>query len=676
MTARASQSGRDGCAWRRKDRYTARNGTNLSKHQIVRQSASSGSCLRYPLLWLAVSALLANTALAAGPAPAPADAKTAAKGKPAAPKKQPDRVTLNFQDANIEALIAAVSQITGKSFIVDPKVKGKVTLISGDKMSAEQVYQVFLSVLEVNNFSAVESGGVVRVVPSSQAKQSPIPTSLTTPGFLGDTQVTQVYQLKHGSVQDLVPVVRPLLPPTSHFAAHAASNTLVFTDTAINTERILGIVQRLDQPPIKGTSEVIRLRYAKSSDLVKIIDKLLTTEQKSADPQAKTQPVSVQADEATNSLVVHAPQDQMRAVRATIQKLDVRRAQVFVEVLIAEVSTDKAAELGITWQALDPNPGKAETTASTSFRESKGGLTLGFLNKYVTDLAGNIVPDLRIVLRALRSDNNTNILSTPNLLTLDNESAEIVVGQEVPFVTGQFVTSASSTTTTTGSTGTDGTTTGTTTTPTVNPFQTIQRKNVGLTLKVTPHISEGDAIRMEIAQEVSSVSPTQVQGAADLITNTRSIKATVIADDGQIIVLGGLITDDFKDTVEWVPFLGKIPVIGALFRTKSKTAVKTNLMVFMRPKVIRSTADIAETTESKYGGIRRQQEFGQPDTKRLIHGATPPVLPELKRASPKLAPAAPADVGKAPEPGTGAAPAANGVPEKAETRTDPLPGTP
>ncbi len=649
----------------------------------MRQSASSGSCRRYPLVWLAVSVLLAHAAVAAGPASAPVDAKTAAKGKPAAPKKEPDRVTLNFQDANIEALIAAVSQITGKNFIVDPKVKGKVTLISGDKMNAEQVYQVFLSVLEVNNFSAVESGGVVRIVPSGQAKQSPIPTSLTTPGFLGDTQVTQVYQLKHGSVQDLVPVIRPLLPPTSHFAAHAASNTLVFTDTAINTERILGIVQRLDQPPIKGTSEVIRLRFAKSSDLVKIIDKLLTTEQKSADPQAKTQPVSVQADEATNSLVVHAPQDQMRAVRATIQKLDVRRAQVFVEVLIAEVSTDKAAELGITWQALDPNPGKAETTASTSFRESKGGLTLGFLNKYVTDLAGNVVPDLRIVLRALRSDNNTNILSTPNLLTLDNESAEIVVGQEVPFVTGQFVTSASSTgsTTTTGTTGTGttdttGTTGTTTTTPTVNPFQTIQRKNVGLTLKVTPHISEGDAIRMEIAQEVSSVSPTQVQGAADLITNTRSIKATVIADDGQIIVLGGLITDDFKDTVEWVPILGKIPLIGALFRTKSKTAVKTNLMVFMRPKVIRSTADIAETTEQKYGGIRRQQEFGQPDTKRLIHGATPPVLPELKRAPPKLAPAAPADLSKAPEPGTGATPSANGAAEKAEPRTDPLPGTP
>ncbi len=251
---------------------------------------------------------------------------------------------------------------------------------------------------------------------------------------------------------------------------------------------------------------------------------------------------------------------------------------------------------------------------------------MGFINDLVQNVFGDVVPDLQVVLRALRSDTNTNILATPTLLTLDNEPAEIIVGQEVPFITGQFVSDATTTATTTTTDGTTGTD-GVTTTGIVNPFQTIERKDVGLTLQVTPQVNEGNSIRLEISQEISSVSPTTVQGAADLITDQRSIKATVQVEDGQIVVLGGLIRDDLLDTVEWVPVLGKIPLVGALFRRKSKSAVKRNLMIFLRPKLIRSGGDLDGFTRDKYEYIRRAQRKGQPDTEKLIKEAEPPVLP-------------------------------------------------
>lgn len=539
-----------------------------------------------------------------------------------------DKITLNFQEADIRALINTVSQITGKNFIVDPRVKGKVTLISGDKLNVAQVYAVFLSVLQVHNFAAVKAeDGIVKIVPLGLVKQSPTPISFGTPRPHGDVQITQVYKLKHGSVQEMVPILRPLLPPTSHFAAYTASNTLVFTDTAANIKRILKIIRRIDQPQTKGNIYVVYLRYAKATDLVKLLGKILTSKQKAAGPRAKNRPFSVQAEETTNALVVQAPEDDFVFIRDLIDKLDIRRAQVFIEVLIAEVSTDKAQNLGVRWQFGDTNPATGETTGSTGFSDVTGGLTLGYLRSFVEDLSGATVPGLQVVLSALQTDSNTNILSTPNLLTLDNEAAEIVVGQEVPFITGQYTTTATSTTTTTG-TGT-GTGTGTTTTAAVNPFQTIQRKKVGLKLKITPQINADNSMRLEIEQELSSISPIVVKGAADLITNTRSIKATVMVDDGQIIVLGGLINDDLKDTIEWVPVLGKIPLLGALFRKKSKTAVKTNLMVFLRPQVIRTKTDLAGHTKQKYRHMQELEKKSHPDSKHLLYGTKNPVLPDI-----------------------------------------------
>jgi len=537
-----------------------------------------------------------------------------------------DKITLNFQEADIRALINTVSQITGKNFIVDPRVKGKVTLISGDKLNVAQVYAVFLSVLQVHNFAAVKAeDGIVKIVPLSLVKQSPTPTSFVTPRPRGDVQITQVYKLKYGSVQEMVPILRPLLPPTSHFAAYAASNTLVFTDTAANIKRILKVIRRIDQPQTEGNLHVVYLRYAKATDLVKLLGKILASKQKAAGPRAKTRPFSVQAEETTNALVVHAPDDDFVFIRDLIDKLDIRRAQVFIEVLIAEVSTDKAQNLGVRWQFGDTNPVTGETTGSTGFSDVTGGLTLGYLRSFVEDLSGTTVPELQVVLSALQTDSNTNILSTPNLLTLDNEAAEIVVGQEVPFITGQYTTTATSTTTTTD---TD-TGTGTATTAAVNPFQTIQRKEVGLKLKITPQINADNSMRLEIEQELSSISPVVVEGAADLITNTRSIKATVMVDDGQIIVLGGLMNDDLKDTIEWVPVLGKIPLLGALFRKKSKTAVKTNLMVFLRPKVIRTKTDLAGHTKQKYRQMQELEKKSHPDSKHLLYGTKNPVLPDI-----------------------------------------------
>jgi general secretion pathway protein D len=634
-------------------------------------------------------------------------AQYTAPGKPsAAAPAQGDQITLNFQDVDIRALINTVSEVSGRNFIVDPRVKGKVTLVSGGPLDAEQIYNVFLSVLEVHNFSAVPSGSVIKIIPSNIVKQQPTPTVYSDTAGTSDDQVTQVYQLKHASVQDLVPILRPLLPPTSHFAAHAPTNTLVFTDTRANVQRLLDIITRVDIPdrrtsihvvylkhaqassmapvleqltvgmarqgdpkapsrnltvqgddatnaliinapdaefqllqavidqldierPDVGDVHVVYLRYAKASELVELLNQISRRETAATDAQqgARAAEVVVQADDATNALVIHAKEDNFRTMKSVIDRLDVRREQVFVETIIAEVSATKASDLGVEWQFRDTNTPTGETTGSTNFSDITGGLTLGYLNNLVESVTGAIVPDLSVVLRALRTDANTNILSTPNLLTLDNETAEIVVAQEVPFVTGQFTTNVDTGTavTTTPDTG-DG---AAVTQNLINPFQTIERKDVGLTLQITPQINEGNTIRLEINQEISNVSQQPVEGATDVVTDKRMITATVQVDDGQIIVLGGLIRDDVVDSVEWVPILGKIPVLGALFRRKSKETRKINLMVFLRPKIIRSNTDIAGFTRDKYGYIQDLERSSQQDTKMMIQGGQPTVLPDI-----------------------------------------------
>ncbi len=610
------------------------------------------------------------------------------------------QITLNLQDVDIRVLISTVSEVSGRNFVIDPRVKGRVSVISGSPLSGDQLYDVFLSILEVHNFAAVESGPVIKILPSNVIKQRPTPTEFSRTAIDNDEQITQILQLEHASVQELVPIIRPLVPPTSHFAAHGPSNTLVITDTAANIRRVLEIVARIDIPDrrssvhvvylkhgdaeelastltqlaasmssgpeavgagndatiqahpsinaliingsdtqfatlmalidqldieraIEGDIHVVYLKYAKASDLVSLLNDVIRSALVQEGPSESA--LSVQADEGTNSLVVHAKDSQFQTIAAVIEKLDIRRAQVFVETIIAEVAQNQSADLGVEFIASRPNTPTGQTNVTTDFSDLSGGLAYTLLDQTF----GNLSLDL--VLRALNSDANSNILSTPTILTLDNEEAEIVVGQEVPFVTGSFSSTGSTGTGTVIGEGPDGSVGAIT--GVVNPFQTIERKDVGLTLRITPQINEGDTIILKIHQEISTISETTVQGAADLITDVRSIDATVQVDDGQLVVLGGLIREDVMDTVEWVPILGKIPVLGTLFRRKGKSAVKVNLLVFLKPKIIRTADELAEYSKARYRTIRNEQMKGQPDTRNMIQGVRPNVLPPYEESA-------------------------------------------
>lgn len=640
-----------------------------------------------------------------------------------AKKAQDDKqeVNLNLQDVDIRVLIDTVAQVSGKNFIVDPRVKGKVSVISGASLDPEQLYDVFLSILEVHNFATVDSGNVIKVLPSNVIKQRPTPTLFTPTTESNDAQITQIIQLTYASVQDLVPIIRPLIPPTSHFAPHIPSNSVVLTDTAANIQRVLKIIRKIDVPDKRSNIRVVNLNFAKASDLAATLTQLITT---TADPkdaaaagkisiqpfdainslvisapddqygkiqalideldierevegnvnviplnyakaedlasilkdltsntaQGAVSEFTVQADEASNSLIVKASGQQLKTVQSVVDKLDKRRAQVFVETIIAEVSLDQEANLGITWNAGGANgaspavpgvPASGDTpaippiaavpgvgnlirngtvfgTASTGQNFELG--TSGF-NYSLLDLGKY---QLDVIINALRNDSNSNVLSTPTILTLDNEEAEIVVGQEVPFVTGSFNNGFNNGT----NTGNNGNTTGgNQNVPVGNGFQTIERKDVGIKLKIKPQINLGDTIQLEVLQETSSVSNTVVRGQADLITNRRSIEAVVQVDDGQIVALGGLITDDVVDTVNWVPFLGKLPIIGNLFRSKSKRAIKRNLMVFLKPRIIRSPSDLETYSKAKYDEVRRDGKISsQQNPSFLIKDSAPPVL--------------------------------------------------
>ena len=626
-------------------------------------------------------------------------------------------VTLNLKDANIGAVISTISEITGKNFIVDPRVKGKVTIISSRPMDNDEIYQVFLSVLDVHGFSAIPSGAVIKIVPDASAKQNALPLVDTAHPGQGDEMVTRVIELHHIAASQLVPILRPLVPQQGHLAAYVPSNILIISDRAANIERLVNIISRIDvtssdaieiiplrhasatevvriltslaqkskggkrrlgagidtptliadertnsiliggaksgrlrlraiishlDTPLanQGNTRVVYLRYAQAKELAAVLTGVSTSikrqKGKVGSKAAGKQTIGIQADESTNALVITAPPSIFRSLEAVIKKLDIRRAQVLIESIIAEVSDNLNNELGIEW-AVDStqtgsgpvgvvNLGGGLTNIIGSLIQGTvppigSGLTLGGgrFGKNETRFA--------IILRALEGDGSTNILSTPTLVTLDNEEAEIVVGQEVPFVTGSF------------------TTTGTTSTPT-NPFQTIQRKNVGLTLTVKPQINEGNAIKLDIEQTIDSLNASSV--AVDLITNNRSIKTSIMVEDGQIIVLGGLISDDLKETVNKVPLLSDIPLLGALFTRKSTTKEKTNLMVFLHPTIIRDAALAQRITRSKYDYMRARQQEVQGKAHLFLDNKEIPVIPKLNdflAVPPGLAPAAP-DTGK------------------------------
>lgn len=693
---------------------------------------------------------------AAGPAPAVAPARPAAAARPGGrAERAPAKVTVNFVNADIEAVTRAFAAMTGRTMTVDPRVKGTMTVYSEQPQTVAEAYQTYLTALRGLGYAVVESAGLLKVVPEAEAKLQAGTVAVDGEGARANQVLTQIFLLRHENANNLVPVLRPLIGANNTINVSPGSNALVVTDHADNLQRLARIVAVLDQPTTTDI-EVVPLRHAVASDIAPLvqrlsdapvqgpvagapapapvagaapttvladirsnalivrapnrarlasilaqIDKLDRPAQGggsagnlwvihlrnaeavrlaavlraafatpaagttgvapagggagvAAPPAAAalgtsaaaTAPVSaaaapttggfIQADPATNSLIVTGPEPLYRQVRLMVDQLDTRRAQVYIESMIVEVKGDNAADFGFQWQGLIGQRGDTNliglgtnlgstgniiginTGAAAGRVELGQGLNIGLIRNFGGTYA------LAAIARALQTQANTNIVSTPNLITLDNEEAKIVVGSNVPFITGQF------------------TNTGTATT---NPFQTIERKDVGITLRIRPQVGEGGTVRMTIYQESSSVSKDTAPGTSNAgpTTNKRQIETNVVIDDGGIIVLGGLIEDRYTEEQSKVPLLGSLPGIGALFRSESRTKTRTNLMVFLRPVVLRDAAAGERLTLDRYDIIRARQEAAQPAPSPVLPVGPGAVLPPLRPpGAPAGAPPAPA----------------------------------
>ena len=674
-------------------------------------------------------------------------------------------VTLNFTNAEIEAVARTMATITGRNVVVDPRVKGTMSLLSERAVSPAAAFDQFLAALRLQGFTVVEASGLYKVVPEADAKLQggAVSTSssdtASSGGGQGNRIVTQIFRLNYESANNLVPVLRPLISPNNTINVNPGNNSLVITDYADNLQRLARIIAALDVSNATDV-EVIPLKHAIATDIAPLVSKLIepgnagpAVAQGQSDNSFKTtliaeprsnalvlraanparvalvralvakldQPTSlgnngnagniyvvylknadaaklavtlraamaanaggsgggatstpvassstntpassglqglgstssssssssgglgmssgtlggssaqpstggqIQADPATNSLIITASEPQYRQLRAVIDQLDGRRAQVLVESLIAEVNVDKAAQFGIQWQTALGQTGNLLGIAGTNF--SVGGVNLFKLAAGLSDgltsnstlpstgfnfgLAakhnGNYV--LGALANLLQSTGDGNVLSNPNLLTLDNEEAKILIGENVPFVTGSYAT--------TGGSGSS----------TVNPFTTVERKDVGLMLRVKPQINENGTVKMVIYQETSAVKDDTAKAANGPSTTKRTIESTVLVDDGSIIVLGGLLQDKFTGNQEKIPYLGDIPVMGALFRSDTRVRSKTNLMVFLRPVVMRSAADSSVVSMDRYDLIRGAQQQNQPVPNSMVPINEAPVLP-------------------------------------------------
>jgi general secretion pathway protein D len=693
-------------------------------------------------------------AQSAGQTPAPT---SAAPAKPAPEVKRGEAITLNFVDANIDAVARTLAILTGRNVVVDPRVKGTITLTTESPVSPAVAYNQFLALLRMQGTSVISTPGLDKIVPEADAKLQGGAVSADIP-VSGGQIATTIFRLNFENANNLLPILRPLISPNNTINVNPGNNSLVITDYADNLKRLGRIIATLDVANATDV-EVIPVRYASVTDMAPLLTKLLdssagtgagaaagataeasykttiiaeprsntlivraansarlelaksliksldkpiltgpngdagniyvvylknanatnlatvlraamnstasgsspaTTSTTPATPSgtsstpgatsqssAATAPITpsagpstggqIQADPATNSLIITASEPQYRQLRAVIEKLDARRAQVYVESLIAEVSVNKSAELGIQWQGpighngnsliglLGTNFGTGgQNIIQTSISAASGtplapgtGMNLGVAAR------SNGVYFLGFLANFLQSTGAGNILSTPNLLTLDNEEAKIVIGQNVPFVTGQYTNTGSS-----SSTGT------------VNPFQTIERKDVGLTLRVKPQISENGTVKMAIFQEVSSIDPTSVNSATGLITNKRSIESNVLVEDGAIIVLGGLLSDEYAGNKDQVPGLGDLPFFGNLFKSESRSRKKTNLMVFLRPVVVRDAAATNALSMDRYDLMRTQQQQTQPQSSTMIPVNESAILPAPTPAKTVVEPAA------------------------------------
>ena len=630
-------------------------------------------------------------------------------------------VTLNFVGAEVDAVARTISSITGKNLVVDPRVKGQITLTTEKPVSGAIAYRQFLAALRMVGAAAVEADGLVKIMPEADAKlQSPtvVVDAAKTPG---NKIVTQIFNLQHISANALLPVLRPLISANNAITANTGSNALVITDYADNLQRIAlivaasdlpnasdieiipikygvasdiaslaqkltegssagsaapdtgyrttilaeprsnavivrsanqarttlikSLIARLDQPTSSNAAGNIHVVYLKNADAVKLATTLRaamgasstatpTVPAANTPAGASTTPAAtsaqpstggqIQADPATNSLIISAPEPQYRQMRAVIDQLDARRAQVFVESLIAEINTDKSAELSVQLQGtlkqlalMGTNFGSAGNNILAL--TAQGLPTSGTTPTVLPGTGANIqawgsykgYDILGFLARAIETTGDGNVLSTPNLLTLDNEEAKIVIGQNVPFVTGQYTNSTSGGT---------------------NPFQTIERKDVGLTLRVKPQISENGTVKLQIFHEISSIQASSVNSSTGLITNKRSIESSVLVEDGSIVVLGGLLQDEYSGNLDKVPGLGDIPILGNLFKSETRSRKKTNLMVFLRPVVVRDGASTERLSLDRYDMMRSQQQIGQPELHRGLGLNDSPILPVATEA--------------------------------------------
>ena len=662
-------------------------------------------------------------------------------------------VTLNFVNADIEAVTRAMAAMTDRQILVDPRVKGVITVYSEQPLPVREAYLQYLAALRGLGFTVVDNAGLLKVVPEADAKLQAGTVSVGPASQRGDQVLTQIFKLNHENPNNLVAVLRPLISPNNTINANPATSSLVITDYADNLTRlgkiiaaldqpastdvevvplkhaiasdmavlvqrlgdgsaaaavpgmpagagglsvmaeprsnalivraanparlasIRALIERLDRPGVGGPAGAIHVVYLKNADATKLAAVLRAAfgggsgggttgaSTPSAAPgtpggtggasAAATTPVAqsaqpstggfIQADPATNSLVITAAEPLYRQIRSVIDQLDGRRAQVFVESMIVEMDATKAAELGFQWQGLLGQKGdKFGIAAGTNFTSGASNiLTLSQLGRADTALTPtrainglnvglltlvNGVYTLGALARFLESVQGTNILSTPNLVALDNEEAKIVVGQNVPFVTGSFTNTGA------GS-------------ATVNPFQTVERKDVGLTLRIKPQIGEGGVIRMTVFQENSSVVGNTLNNSNGPTTNKNSIETTIVADDGQIMVLGGQMKDQYDGGQDKVPVLGDVPGVGGLFRYENRTRNKQVLLVFLRPVVLRDAQTASSVTLDRYDAIRAEQQSAQPAQSSVMDINQAPVLPALP---PKTGMPAPLPAEKAP----------------------------
>jgi general secretion pathway protein D len=740
-------------------------------YSFMSQGVSYRPARRRLVLAGAMSILLAPAAFSAPPS-----------GAPQLPRGQEPQegatITPNYKDADINQIIQAVGEVTGKNFIIDPRVNAKVTMLSSTPMSPAAFYEAFLSVLQVYGYAAVPAGKVIKIIPNTDVRQSP---SLDLPQNVSATSdeiVTQIITMKNISASQLVPLLRPLIPQQGHLAAYQNGNMLIISDRASNVARIMKIVERMDESgdePIEviplhnaSASDVVRtlnslnqgagaaeggtpvklvadertnsvllsgekslrlkqkalildldtpkaggggdteVRYLLYADAEKLADKLKG--QASATSKAQGGPqgggggapaaggasggggsnvdasVTIWADVPTNALIMTAPPKIMKNLMAVIDKLDIRRAQVEVEALIVTVDVNKSADIGVQWlldggsslgYGITNFPGSSgssivdiaaaalggvsgltsSTTSATTTTATTGTTAASSLSSVIPTGAtfavgtynSNTGKGLAAIIQAIRSDASSNILSTPRIITMNNEEAEVKVTQEIPLITGQYTSSQSQV---------NGTT---------SPFETIQREEVGTILKVTPHISEGDVIQLKIEQEDSSPG-AKLTDSADISTNKQSIKTTILIEDGGIVVLGGLMQDTVTESEDRVPVLGAIPLLGNLFKSRSGSRQKSDLLVFLRPRILRDQAATEAVSASKYNQIREEQRTLNKGKITLLPGEKQPAMPPLPNkpngsatiVAPAPQPAPGPQPAPAPQPAPGAQPVPSG----------------